>query len=82
MFEAISAQSIRRITEFNAQNLSNTSWAYATRGVPDSTLLDAIAAEAIPKISQFTPQNLSNMAWSYDALMERDLLGGLVEGAS
>ena len=48
--DAIAAKAVRRVREFNPQNLANTAWAYATAGHAALALLDAIAAEAAPRL--------------------------------
>ena len=62
LFAAVAEAAVPRLREFNAQNLANTAWAFATAGHASPALLDAIAAEAAPRVRDFNPQNLSNTA--------------------
>lgn len=64
LFQAISAQSIRRINESEPQDISITAWAFAKLGVLDPPLMAALASEAIKKMQEFKGQNLSNLAWA------------------
>eukprot|EP00747_Dinoflagellata_sp_TGD_P146840 gnl/TRDRNA2_/TRDRNA2_176740_c1_seq2.p1 gnl/TRDRNA2_/TRDRNA2_176740_c1~~gnl/TRDRNA2_/TRDRNA2_176740_c1_seq2.p1 ORF type:complete len:142 (-),score=3.51 gnl/TRDRNA2_/TRDRNA2_176740_c1_seq2:46-471(-) len=54
------------ISEFSAQNLSNTVWSLATLFDCDhEPLLQALAAEARLRISTFDSQALGNTAWAF-----------------
>ena len=55
----------RRLYEFNAQNLANTSWAFATVGQQDEQLFKALAKLAERRLDQFNVQNLANTAWAF-----------------
>jgi very-short-patch-repair endonuclease len=52
-------------TAFNAQNLANIAWAFATAGVPAPRLYATIAQQAEERIGIFTAQNLANIAWAF-----------------
>mmetsp|Transcript_14338 Transcript_14338/g.36146 ORF Transcript_14338/g.36146 Transcript_14338/m.36146 type:complete len:361 (+) Transcript_14338:46-1128(+) len=52
----------------SAQNLSNTSWAFAALRMPNQPLLTAISAAAIASIAEFDMQGLANMLWSFSSL--------------
>mmetsp|Transcript_16551 Transcript_16551/g.58788 ORF Transcript_16551/g.58788 Transcript_16551/m.58788 type:complete len:443 (-) Transcript_16551:21-1349(-) len=55
----------RRMRQFNAQELSNTAWAFAKWGFDAPNLHAAIAEEAPKKIADFKAQELANIAWAY-----------------
>ena len=50
---------------FNPQNISNTTWAFATAGRAAPALFDAIAAEAAQRMRDFKPQEMANTVWSF-----------------
>lgn len=70
--EALAASSIRRISYFLPQDITNTAWSFASLGVQDQPLMHAIAASALRSISDFNAQDLSNMAWSVAKLAFSD----------
>ena len=47
MLDAIAAAAVRSAGAFNAQDLTNTAWAYATLGHSAPELLDALAVAAV-----------------------------------
>ena len=49
-----------RLHEYNAQELSNTAWAYAKAGVKDEDFFLKIAAMARSKLRDYNAQNLTN----------------------
>merc|ERR1740129_315594 len=70
--EAISAESISNLSDFGAQALANTAWAFATLASFDKPLMDSLAAESIAKLSEFGQQQLSNLAWAFATLASFD----------
>ena len=48
--------------DFNAQELANTAWAFATAGQNDTLVFAALATVAVRRIGGFNPQNLANTA--------------------
>lgn len=84
LFDAIAAESMRKSHVFNPQNLSNTLWAFAVRGVSHDPLLTAIAAASLRTMRQYNPQNISNLAWACEVLRRGDgfLGSGVAEAAS
>eukprot|EP00746_Dinoflagellata_sp_MGD_P109548 gnl/MRDRNA2_/MRDRNA2_46926_c0_seq1.p1 gnl/MRDRNA2_/MRDRNA2_46926_c0~~gnl/MRDRNA2_/MRDRNA2_46926_c0_seq1.p1 ORF type:complete len:587 (-),score=107.87 gnl/MRDRNA2_/MRDRNA2_46926_c0_seq1:178-1938(-) len=57
--------------EFNAQELANTAWAFATVGHPDMgtlKLFKALANTAVGHINDFNAQELANVAWAFAKL--------------
>jgi hypothetical protein len=64
-WQAIAQQAQLLIADFNAQDISNTAWAFATAGVPAPELFAAIAAHAQPRLAEFKAQELSNTAWAF-----------------
>ena len=71
LLDAISAEAVKRVREFNSQELSNTAWAYATTGHWAPELLEVISAEAVARVREFTPQALSNTAWAFATAKQR-----------
>ena len=52
----------RRIGDFNAQELANTAWAFATAGFPNAELFEVLAKAAERRIGDFNAQDLANTA--------------------
>lgn len=65
---AIAPQAMQIIPNYEARDLANTSWAFATMSVHHVPLFDAIAQAAIPPLSGGDPQAISNTAWSFATL--------------
>eukprot|EP00811_Abedinium_folium_P035325 NODE_8127_length_1521_cov_3.482066.p1 GENE.NODE_8127_length_1521_cov_3.482066~~NODE_8127_length_1521_cov_3.482066.p1 ORF type:complete len:362 (+),score=130.43 NODE_8127_length_1521_cov_3.482066:412-1497(+) len=61
-----------KVRNYEAQDLSNTSWAYARLAIVHYEMLDAIAADAVKKPALFTAQNLTNTAWAWASLVVID----------
>ena len=53
-----------RLDQFNAQDLANTAWAFATVGQQDEQLFKALAKMAERHLDQFNAQGLANAAWA------------------
>jgi len=66
--KAISGEVINKISHCEAQDLSNTSWAFARLGIVHYKMLASISEDAIKRISFFTAQNLTNTAWAFATL--------------
>lgn len=83
LLDALSAQSIAKITDFHFQDLSNTAWSFARMGFADEPLMHSIASEAINKIYDFDGLGLSNLLWAYAKLEFEDkpLLAAISEAA-
>ena len=58
----ISKEAKRHLDQFNAQNLANTAWAFATAGQQDGQLFKALARMAEWRLDKFSAQNLANTA--------------------
>ena len=57
---------LRTVVGFNAQDISNTAWAFATAGHATPDLFDAISAEALRQgLGGFNAQDISNTAWAF-----------------
>ena len=52
-----------RVAEFNAQELANTAWAFATATHRDDKLFAAVAKVADRRLSEFNAQELANAPW-------------------
>ena len=50
------------MSEFNAQGIANTAWAFGTGHCLDEKLFAALAEEAEWRLSEFNVQGLANMA--------------------
>ena len=55
----------RRVGDFNAQNLANTAWAFATAGQSDAQLFMVFARMAEQRMGDFNTQGLANTAWAF-----------------
>ena len=55
----------RRLDQFNAQELANTAWAFATVGQQGEQLFKVLAKMAEQRLDQFKAQDLANMAWAF-----------------
>ena len=64
LFDAIAAEALIKIAEFNTQNLSNTIWAFATAGVRADKLFEVIAGKAMRKNGEFNLQEMANTIYS------------------
>ena len=60
----------RRLDEFNAQELANTAWAFATVGQQDEQLFKALAKMAEQRLDQFNAQGLTNTALAFATVGE------------
>merc|ERR1712032_1597563 len=77
---AISTEAIRKLQQFEPQNLSNLSWSLATLRCRNSPLLEALASQArgtltkgaVIPAQQKSLQHLGNIAWSFAVLIIRD----------
>jgi hypothetical protein len=66
LFNAISAEVVRRGLGGNEQALSNTAWAFATASYASPELFKSISAEAVRRgLGGFNEQALSNTAWAF-----------------
>ena len=54
----------RRVSEFNSQELANTTWAFATVKHREDKLFTALARTAERRMSDFNAQGLANTAWA------------------
>jgi len=66
--QSIAAAARARIHEFQVQEISNTSWSFATLGLQNPTLRDALSSAAIARITEFGLQDLSNTVWAMASL--------------
>lgn len=66
LIAALAAQSLRNITHFVPQGLSNPSWAFAFLGLVHRPLLDSISSSALPliRLRDFLTPNIARPAWS------------------
>jgi hypothetical protein len=53
------------LNEFNAQDLSNTVWAFATAKIQAPQLFEAVAAESRRKLTTFSVPALRNICWAF-----------------
>ncbi len=65
---ALSESIVTRIENFNAREVANTAWAFATLKVSNTKLFDALSHRAQQIITEFIPQNVSNTAWAFATL--------------
>ena len=52
------------MSEFNAQDLANTAWAFATVKQSDEKLFQALASAAERRVNELKMQELANTAWA------------------
>ena len=67
--EKRAGQAIRKMLQFNWQNLSSLAWALAEFGVKDEALMEKPASEARRKMEQFETQELDNLAWAFATMV-------------
>ncbi|KAJ1458996.1 hypothetical protein M885DRAFT_460259, partial [Pelagophyceae sp. CCMP2097] len=69
LFEAVSVEALKKIGTYNAHELVNTVWAYATVKAMDwkhsKAVMHAVAFNAPNKLPCFHPQSVSNMSWAF-----------------
>lgn len=71
---AISAESLRKISAFSAQSLSNTAWSYAVLALTShEPLFAATSASAIAMLCESETQNLANGMRSWRAMVALDM---------
>jgi hypothetical protein len=68
LFAALAMHSEQRMGTFNAQDLANTAWAFATAGVRAPGLFAALAMHAEHRMGMLNAQNLANTAWAFAAM--------------
>ena len=62
LFAALARAAERRLGEFNAQELANTAWAFATADQPDALLFAALARAMERHLGEWDGQGLANIA--------------------
>ena len=62
MFPTLAKVTELRLGNFNAQELANTAWAFATIGQLDKQLFTALARMAERRLGNFNAQALANTA--------------------
>ena len=62
----------QELREFNAQNLANTAWAFATLKLLDEKLFTVLASQAEQQLSELNAQELANTAWAFATLKLSD----------
>ena len=65
LFKEMAREAERRVSEFNAQELANTAWAFAAVNLLDKKLFRTLVREAGRRVSEFNAQDLTNMAWAF-----------------
>lgn len=66
LFEGVAAEAVRRLGEFNGQDVGNLAWALAAANHEEPDLFDAIAAEVASRpLDEFKAQELSITAWAF-----------------
>ncbi len=65
LFAALARTAGPRLSEFTAQELANTAWAFATAGQADEPLFVAFAKAVELRLDQFNAQDLANTAWAF-----------------
>ena len=62
----------QRMPLFNAQDIANTAWAFATAARSDELLFVALAREAQHRLATFKKQELANTAWAFATAARSD----------
>ncbi|KAJ1446521.1 hypothetical protein M885DRAFT_577512 [Pelagophyceae sp. CCMP2097] len=65
LFAAVSLHAPLKISNFKAQELANTVWAFAKEGTVAEDFYNAVGDESVLKISKFNHQDLANTAWAF-----------------
>ncbi|KAL7475946.1 hypothetical protein ACHAW6_001838 [Cyclotella cf. meneghiniana] len=68
LFRSVAAEVLKKVNEFNGQDVSNTVWAFATMKVSDSDLFQSLGDAVVGNdalLSSMKPQELSNTLWSF-----------------
>ena len=65
MVNAVAAEVLKRIGDFNPQDMANTVGTFATAGIEDRTLVDAITVQARRRIHDFNSQGMANTVWAF-----------------
>eukprot|EP00635_Sarcinochrysidales_sp_CCMP3193_P001759 CAMPEP_0118890582 /NCGR_PEP_ID=MMETSP1166-20130328/977_1 /TAXON_ID=1104430 /ORGANISM="Chrysoreinhardia sp, Strain CCMP3193" /LENGTH=114 /DNA_ID=CAMNT_0006829199 /DNA_START=222 /DNA_END=563 /DNA_ORIENTATION=+ len=61
LFEAIATEALRRINEFNSQNMANTVWAFACVGWDSRELFIAFGSAIVERLGEFTEVEQSQL---------------------
>mmetsp|Transcript_45893 Transcript_45893/g.146428 ORF Transcript_45893/g.146428 Transcript_45893/m.146428 type:complete len:124 (-) Transcript_45893:8-379(-) len=65
----MAAPVLRSVSEFEAQQLSHTSWSLAPRACEHRPLIAALSAASLNLMpAQFEPRNISSLLWSFAKL--------------
>jgi O-acetyl-ADP-ribose deacetylase (regulator of RNase III) len=72
LFTALSRAVVKRISEFNAQNLAITAWSFARAGRTDPELFDSMAREAERRVDEFTAQDITYTTWAFETAGRKD----------
>ncbi len=62
LFAALTREVEQRVGEFNAQELANTAWAFATADLSDVLLFAMVARKAVRHVGEFNALDLTNTA--------------------
>ena len=65
LFTASARAAEQRMSEFNAQELANTAWAFATANHRDEKPFTALAIAVERRLSEFDVQGVANTAWAF-----------------
>ena len=65
VFRALASVAVRRVSDFEAQSLSNTAWAFVIARQSDMELLGVLARAAEQCIDDVAVQALNNTAWAF-----------------
>ena len=62
LFAVLARAAERRVSKFNAQDIANIAWAFATLDYLDEKSFTALASEAQLRTIEFKAQELANVA--------------------
>ena len=70
LWQEIAGEAEAKVARFDAENLANTVWAFATAREVAPALFAAVASEADAKVADFSAQNLANTVWAFATARE------------
>ena len=72
LFVVLATEAEYRIEDFNAQDVSNTAWAFTRLGQKNEPLFAALATAAERRMKEFSAQAISNTVWAFAAASRSD----------
>ena len=73
VFAEIAREAKQYVDKFNAQELTNTAWAFGTAAQQDVQLFSSFARTAERCLDEFSAQNLANTAWAFATVAQQEV---------